>query len=121
MFFHADKVFSFNVIVTQQSPDIAQGVDARKAKVKRPRSMGRGDQGLMFVTRATKRRTDARADHVRASSRSRADEGSEERKVPWFRPTEVAGLVVYENGKSRFPFPTSSFHAARGQRSMGAK
>ena len=29
--FHADKVF-VNVIVTQQSPDISQGVDARKAK-----------------------------------------------------------------------------------------
>src|SRR5687768_7533632 len=28
--FHADKVF-INLMVTQQSPDIAQGVDARKA------------------------------------------------------------------------------------------
>ena len=33
--FHADKVF-VNVIVTQQSPDIAQGVDARAAKGKNP-------------------------------------------------------------------------------------
>src|SRR5215217_3154671 len=32
--FHADKVF-VNVVVTQQSPDIAQGVDARKAKGKK--------------------------------------------------------------------------------------
>ena len=34
--FHADKVF-VNVIVTQQSPDIAQGVDARAAKGKNHR------------------------------------------------------------------------------------
>ena len=32
--FHADKVF-VNTIITQQSPDIAQGVDARKAKGKK--------------------------------------------------------------------------------------
>src|SRR4026208_1968405 len=45
--FHADKVF-INVIVTQQSPDIAQGVDARKAKGKKTNKQGAGDQGLMF-------------------------------------------------------------------------
>lgn len=45
--FHADKVF-VNVYVTQQSPDIAQGVDARKAKGKKTNKQGAGDQGLMF-------------------------------------------------------------------------
>ena len=45
--FHADKVF-VNVLVTQQSPDIAQGVDARKAKGKKTNKQGAGDQGLMF-------------------------------------------------------------------------
>ncbi len=35
--FHADKVF-VNVIVTQQSPDIAQGVDARRPKARRLQS-----------------------------------------------------------------------------------
>ena len=45
--FHADKVF-VNVIVTQQSPDIAQGVDAKKAKGKNGAKQGAGDQGLMF-------------------------------------------------------------------------
>jgi S-adenosylmethionine synthetase len=45
--FHADKVF-VNVIVTQQSPDIAQGVDARAAKGKKKAEQGAGDQGLMF-------------------------------------------------------------------------
>jgi len=45
--FHADKVF-VNVVVTQQSADIAQGVDARKAKGKKTAKQGAGDQGLMF-------------------------------------------------------------------------
>src|SRR5580765_3185777 len=45
--FHADKVF-INVILTGQSADIAQGVDARKAKGKKTAKQGAGDQGLMF-------------------------------------------------------------------------
>ena len=45
--FHADKVF-VNVILTGQSPDIAQGVDAKAAKGKKKAEQGAGDQGLMF-------------------------------------------------------------------------
>jgi S-adenosylmethionine synthetase len=45
--FHADKVLIMNAI-TSQSPDIAQGVDARKAKGKESAEQGAGDQGLMF-------------------------------------------------------------------------
>jgi len=45
--FHADKVFILNAI-TKQSPDIAQGVDARAAKGKKKAEQGAGDQGLMF-------------------------------------------------------------------------
>jgi S-adenosylmethionine synthetase len=45
--FHADKVF-VNVILTQQSPDISQGVDAKAAKGKKKAEQGAGDQGLMF-------------------------------------------------------------------------
>src|SRR5208282_4995719 len=45
--FHADKVLIMNAI-TCQSPDIAQGVDARKAKGKETAEQGAGDQGLMF-------------------------------------------------------------------------
>ena len=45
--FHADKVF-VNLIVTQQSPDISQGVDAKKAKGKKTAKQGAGDQGLMY-------------------------------------------------------------------------
>ena len=45
--FHADKIFVQNII-TAQSPDIAQGVDAKKAKGKKTAEQGAGDQGLMF-------------------------------------------------------------------------
>ncbi|MGF1679578.1 MAG: methionine adenosyltransferase [Candidatus Methylacidiphilales bacterium] len=45
--FHADKVFITNAL-TGQSPDIAQGVDARKVKGKATAEQGAGDQGLMF-------------------------------------------------------------------------
>jgi S-adenosylmethionine synthetase len=45
--FHADRVFILNAL-TQQSPDIAQGVDARAAEGKDTAEQGAGDQGLMF-------------------------------------------------------------------------
>jgi S-adenosylmethionine synthetase len=45
--FHADKIFINNSLTTQ-SPDIAQGVDARKAKGKKTAEQGAGDQGIMF-------------------------------------------------------------------------
>lgn len=45
--FHADKVFILNLL-TEQSPDIAQGVDAKRAKGKKTAQQGAGDQGLMF-------------------------------------------------------------------------
>jgi S-adenosylmethionine synthetase len=45
--FHADKIFVQNIL-TAQSPDIAQGVDARKAKGKKHGEQGAGDQGIMF-------------------------------------------------------------------------
>jgi len=45
--FHADCVF-INNYLTRQSPDIAQGVDAKKARGKKTAEQGAGDQGLMF-------------------------------------------------------------------------
>lgn len=45
--FHADKLFINNYLTTQ-SPDIAQGVDAKKAKNKDTAEQGAGDQGIMF-------------------------------------------------------------------------
>src|SRR5437867_7040708 len=43
--FHAERVFITNVL-TAQSPDIAQGVDARGADGKGTAEQGAGDQGL---------------------------------------------------------------------------
>src|SRR5207237_2154833 len=45
--FHADKIDIQNII-TKQSPDIAQGVDARAVDGKDTAEQGAGDQGLMF-------------------------------------------------------------------------
>jgi S-adenosylmethionine synthetase len=45
--FHADTIF-INNLLTPQSPDIAQGVDAREAEGKETSEQGAGDQGLMF-------------------------------------------------------------------------
>jgi len=45
--FHADKIFVTNIITTQ-SADISQGVDAKKADGKKTAEQGAGDQGLMF-------------------------------------------------------------------------
>jgi len=45
--FHADRVF-INNLLTSQSPDIAQGVDAKAADGKATEEQGAGDQGLMF-------------------------------------------------------------------------
>ncbi len=45
--FHADKIFVQNIL-TAQSPDIAQGVDAKKARGKKTAEQGAGDQGIMF-------------------------------------------------------------------------
>ncbi len=45
--FHADSLFINNYLTTQ-SPDIAQGVDAKKATGKKHAEQGAGDQGIMF-------------------------------------------------------------------------
>jgi len=98
--FHADKVF-VNVIVTQQSPDIAQGVDARKAKGKKTAKQGAGDQGLMFGYASNEtpelmpapimfaHRLGRELTRIRKSG-----------KVAWLRPDAKSQVsVVYENGK----------------------
>tara|TARA_B100001248_G_C27399874_1_gene469251 strand:+ start:30618 stop:31811 length:1194 start_codon:yes stop_codon:yes gene_type:complete len=45
--FHADHVY-INNTMSQQSPDIAQGVDACGAQGKETEEQGAGDQGIMF-------------------------------------------------------------------------
>ena len=98
--FHADKVF-VNVILTGQSPDIAQGVDARKAKGKKTAKQGAGDQGLMFGYACNETRELMPAPIMYAHRLGR--ELTKVRKAggaSWLRPDAKSQVsVVYENNK----------------------
>src|ERR1035437_2387839 len=98
--YHADKVF-VNTIITQQSPDIAQGVDARKAKGKKTSQQGAGDQGLMFGYACNETPELMPAPIMFAHRLGR--ELTRIRKtgrVPWLRPDAKSQVsVVYENDK----------------------
>jgi len=98
--FHADKVF-VNVLVTQQSADIAQGVDARKATGKKTAKQGAGDQGLMFGYAANETPELMPAAIMYAHRLGR--ELTRIRKsgsVAWLRPDAKSQVsVVYENDK----------------------
>ena len=98
--FHADKVF-VNVIVTQQSPDIAQGVDAKKAKGKKTSKQGAGDQGLMFGYASNETPELMPAPIMFAHRLGRElTKIRKSGKVPWLRPDAKSQVsVVYENGK----------------------
>jgi S-adenosylmethionine synthetase len=97
--FHADHVFVNNYI-TAQSPDIAQGVDAKRAKGKKTAEQGAGDQGLMFGYACDEtpelmpapimfaHRLDGNWARLRKSG-----------KANWLRPDAVPGSVLYEGGK----------------------
>ena len=97
--FHADKVF-INLLVTQQSPDIAQGVDARKAKGKKTAKQGAGDQGLMFGYASNETPELMPAPIMFAHRLGR--ELTRIRKsgaVPWLRPDAKSQVsVIYEGG-----------------------
>ena len=98
--FHADKVF-VNVLVTQQSPDIAQGVDARKAKGKRTAQQGAGDQGLMFGYASDETPELMPAPIMFAHRLGRElTKIRKAGKCPWLRPDAKSQVsVVYENDK----------------------
>ena len=98
--FHADRVF-VNLLLTQQSADIAQGVDARKAKGKRHSKQGAGDQGLMFGYASNEtpelmpapimfaHRLGRRLTKIRKSG-----------GAPWLRPDAKSQVsVIYDNGR----------------------
>ena len=98
--FHADRVFIMNVI-TAQSPDIAQGVDARSADGKETAEQGAGDQGLMFGYACNEtpelmpapimfaHRLGRKLTQIRKSGGAR-----------WLRPDAKSQVsVVYEDGK----------------------
>src|SRR5580704_16277954 len=98
--FHAEKIFITN-LVTRQSPDIAQGVDAKAADGKDTAEQGAGDQGLMFGFACNEtpelmpapimfaHRLGRELNRVRKSG-----------KVAWLRPDSKTQVSVqYENGK----------------------
>jgi S-adenosylmethionine synthetase len=98
--FHADKVF-VNVYVTTQSPDISQGVDARKAKGKKTAKQGAGDQGLMFGYACNETPELMPAPimyaHQLGAELTRIRKTG---KVPWLRPDAKSQVsVVYEDGQ----------------------
>jgi S-adenosylmethionine synthetase len=98
--FHADKVF-VNVILTGQSVDIAQGVDARKAKGKKTSKQGAGDQGLMFGYACNETRELMPAPIMYAHRLGRALTHARKNGGPtWLRPDAKSQVsVVYENNK----------------------
>jgi len=98
--FHAERVF-VNVLITGQSPDIAQGVDARKAKGKKTAKQGAGDQGLMFGYACNETRELMPAPIMFAHRLGRKlTQIRKTGQVPWLRPDAKSQVsVAYENGK----------------------
>jgi S-adenosylmethionine synthetase len=98
--FNADKVF-VNLILTGQSPDIAQGVDARKAEGKKTSKQGAGDQGLMFGYACNETRELMPAPIMYAHRLGRALTHARKNGGPkWLRPDAKSQVsVVYEDNK----------------------
>jgi S-adenosylmethionine synthetase len=98
--FHADKIDIQNIL-TAQSPDIAQGVDARGAEGKETAEQGAGDQGLMFGYASNETPELMPAPIMFAHRLGR--ELTRIRKngrVPWLRPDAKSQVsVIYENEK----------------------
>src|SRR2546422_4476820 len=98
--FHADKVLILNA-VTSQSPDIAQGVDARAAEGKDTDEQGAGDQGLMFGYACDETRELMPAPIMYAHRVGRElTRLRKSGKVKWLRPDAKSQVsVIYEDGK----------------------
>lgn len=99
--FHADTVFITNYL-TSQSPDIAQGVDARKAKGKDTAEQGAGDQGIMFgyACNETSELMPAALmfSHIIGREIARVRHGG--RQAKWLRPDCKSQVSVrYQDGK----------------------
>ncbi len=102
--FHADQVFLTNLL-TKQSPDIAQGVDARKAKGKTTAEQGAGDQGIMFgyATNETPEMMPAPIMFAHRILTELAKQRKSGKAPKWLRPdckSQVA--VAYEDGKPAY-------------------
>tara|TARA_B100000519_G_C14248168_1_gene440976 strand:+ start:410 stop:1591 length:1182 start_codon:yes stop_codon:yes gene_type:complete len=100
--FHADKVFITNNL-TSQSPDIAQGVDARKAKDKDTAEQGAGDQGIMFgyASNETKELMPAAVMYAHHIGREIAKIRHAGRQAKWLRPDCKSQVSIrYEGNKA---------------------
>ncbi|MDR1817599.1 MAG: methionine adenosyltransferase [Puniceicoccales bacterium] len=98
--FHADTLF-VNSILTRQSPDIKQGVDAAAAVGKRTAEQGAGDQGIMFgyATDETPELMPAPVMFAHRVLLRLRDIRKAGKLVPWLRPdckSQVA--VAYKDG-----------------------
>src|SRR5580693_2089981 len=98
--FHADKIF-VNNIITAQSPDISQGVDAKKVKGKKTAEQGAGDQGLMFGSACNETPELMPTPIMFAHRLGRAlTKIRKSGKVNWLRPDAKSQVSVrYENDK----------------------
>ncbi len=98
--FHADKVF-INNYLTAQSPDIAQGVDAKKAEGKKTAEQGAGDQGIMFGYACDETRELMPTPIMFAHRLGRKlTEIRKSGKVSWLRPDAKSQVSVrYEDGR----------------------
>lgn len=100
--FHADKVFITNAL-TAQSPDISQGVDAKRAAGKATAEQGAGDQGLMFgyACNETPELMPAPIMYAHRLSQKIA-QIRKSGNVKWLRPDSKSQVSVrYENGKPK--------------------
>jgi S-adenosylmethionine synthetase len=98
--FHADRVFIHNLLTTQ-SPDIAQGVDAKAADGKKTTEQGAGDQGLMFGYACDETKelmpTPVMFAHRLGRELTRIRKSG---RVKWLRPDAKSQVSIrYDNGK----------------------
>lgn len=96
--FHADKVFVSNIL-TAQSSDIAQGVDAAGAEGKATAEQGAGDQGIMFgyACNQTPELMPAPVMFAHNLLREMARQ-RKELKVAWLRPDVKSQVAVEFDG-----------------------
>src|SRR3954469_2448041 len=99
--FHADKIFVQNIL-TAQSPDIAQGVDAKKARGKKTAEQGAGDQGIMFgyASNETPELMPAPIMFAHRLGRKLTEIRKAGKAAKWLRPDAKSQVSVeYVNGK----------------------